>query len=125
LLKDDPKKQVYLENIIKKYGFFDNFDKITENYIFLNETPYPINDFGDGFKQFLRICLLSEDKEILLLDEPTSFMHPGYIYSFVDYIYNISKEKQIFITTHDIDLIEEILNLYRYRNFDDILLLEL
>ena len=123
ILKESPEKQIYLENIIRKYNFFENFDKITENYIFLGGNPHRIRSFGDGFKMFLKICLFSysHDKNILLLDEPTSFMHPGYVYPFVKYLQEISKEKQIFITTHDIDLIEELLNLYKYGNFDDIL----
>ena len=61
----------------------------------------------------------------MLLDEPTAFMHPGYIREFISFLidYSVKNNKQVFISTHDIDLIESVLIFENYK--DDIQFIQL
>lgn len=75
---------------------------------------YNILDYeGDGLKSFVTnfIGLNMNDKNILLLDEPESFLHPPLAKQLGEIIANSSTDnKQIFISTHSVDLLKGILN---------------
>ena len=115
-LKENPKLIDFLEEIVKEYGLIDDFEGITENYFKIKGNYYPFKSFGDGLKQFLTISILVKDLPIILLDEPTAFMHPGYTKEFISFLidYANKENKQVFISTHDIDLIESLLYFEKY-----------
>jgi AAA15 family ATPase/GTPase len=117
-LKNEPKLIDYIEEIIKKHNLIKNLKRITENYMVISKNYYPFDVFGDGLKQFLNICIRIKDLPVVLLDEPTAFMHPGYTREFVSFLinYSIKNNKQVFISTHDIDLIESILIFEDHKN---------
>ncbi len=48
------------------------------------------------------------DLELILFDEPTSGLDPYMTNEIKDIIKNLSQEKKIFISSHDMDLIYEI-----------------
>ena len=111
--KEDIEFLLKIEGFIKKYKLLDKFERFQNGFIVIKEGKViPAELFGDGFLQFLILLFyLEKSEKIALLDEPTAFMHPGYIENFVKYLVEISKAKkiQIFIATHDIDLIESFL----------------
>lgn len=85
----------------------DNNDKDRElfNYPLLDEE-------GDGLKNFVTtfLTLKSTDKNIILLDEPESFLHPPLARRLGETIAkSASDDKQIFIATHSEDIINGII----------------
>jgi len=74
---------------------------------------YPLLDEeGDGIKSFVATfaALHLEDKNILLLDEPETFLHPPLARKLGEIIgETASSEKQIFIATHSPEILKGIL----------------
>lgn len=74
------------------------------------EVPYSF--MGDGFQTIVGILweVLDESQrgDILLLEEPDIHMHPGYVENLLTQLATIVRENnlQLFITTHNLDLIE-------------------
>ncbi len=63
-----------------------------------------VNDQGDGIKAYLKIIftLFNPVKDIILIDEPESFLHPPQRRNLGSFIsQNVERGKQIFIATHD------------------------
>jgi ABC-type phosphate transport system ATPase subunit len=62
-----------------------------------------INEQGSGVRSL--ICLitdiLAQDKDIILIDEPELGLHPLAKQSFLKWLLELSKDKQIFVATHD------------------------
>ncbi len=75
---------------------------------------YNLLDYeGDGIKSFITnyLALHMDDKNILLLDEPESFLHPPLAKQLGEIIARSTNEnKQIFVSTHSVDLLKGILN---------------
>lgn len=75
--------------------------------------PVPYEFMGDGFKAMVGLLweLMDDDVEdqIILLEEPETHMHPGYIREVVYFLINLAREEdvQLFITTHDSDFIND------------------
>ena len=73
-----------------------------------------LDDEGDGIKSFVStfIALKSNDKNILLLDEPESFLHPPLAKQLGEIIArSASEDKQIFLSTHSVNLLKGILGI--------------
>lgn len=117
-------KDIYLdrfswgESILFRVG--DNFDFIRNASRNDSEVEIRLKDYnaldneGDGIKSFVTnyIALNMNDKNILLLDEPESFLHPPLAKQLGEIIAKSSNEnKQIFLTTHSADLLKGILNI--------------
>lgn len=117
------KKDLYLdrfswgESILFRVG--DDFDFIRKASRDNSEVEIKLKDYdtldleGDGIKNFVTnyIALNMNDKNILLLDEPESFLHPPLAKQLGEIIAKSSTEdKQIFISTHSVDLLKGILN---------------
>ena len=117
------KRDIYLdrfswgESILFRVG--DNFDFIRNasrdnSEVEIKLKDYSILDYeGDGIKSFITnyIALHMNDKNILLLDEPESFLHPPLAKQLGEIIAeSASENKQIFISTHSVDLLKGILN---------------
>lgn len=116
-------KDIYLdrfswgESILFRVG--DNFDFIRNARRNDSEVEIKLKDYnaldneGDGIKSFVTnyIALNMNDKNILLLDEPESFLHPPLAKQLGEIIAKSSSEnKQIFISTHSADLLKGILS---------------
>jgi len=70
-----------------------------------NQGHYDIGDRSSGFKQFLSLLLsLSANQilrnQIILLDEPDTFMHPGATRRMRDEILKIGKKNHVLVATH-------------------------
>ena len=112
----DVKLKLDIERIIKKYNI-ENIERFLDKFVVFKgrkmKNIIPLELLGDGFLQMIGVIYyLGKCKDIALLDEPTAFMHPGYIRKFVEYLINIVKDKnlQVFISTHNIDLLETFLD---------------
>jgi AAA15 family ATPase/GTPase len=112
-LEEDVKIKLDVERTIKKYEI-EKIERFQDQFfIFKDGSAVPLDILGDGFLQMIgAIYYLAKCKEIALLDEPTAFMHPGYIRKFVEYLIDVVKDKnlQVFISTHNIDLLETFLD---------------
>lgn len=75
-----------------------------------DEVPYAF--MGSGFKTIVGILweLFDQEKEgdVLLFEESDVHMHPGYVENLLRQLIEISRKKdlQLFITTHNVDMIE-------------------
>lgn len=73
----------------------------------------PYEFMGDGFKAIVGLLwtLLDSDSEhnIVLLEEPGSHMHPGYIRELVYFLVGLARTEdiQLFVTTHNNDFISD------------------
>ncbi len=106
-----------IEEKIRQYELLRNFDRLDNNYITYkgDPKPEPVEMVGDGFKTMYSILhkMAEADgkKFTLLLDEPGRHMHMGYIMQLRKSFIEMAKNKvQIFLTTHNRDLIEDILS---------------
>lgn len=122
-------KDIYLdrfswgESILFRVG--DNFDFIRNASRNDSKVEIKLKDYnaldneGDGIKSFVTnyIALNMNDKNILLLDEPESFLHPPLAKQLGEIIARSSSEnKQIFISTHSADLLKGILGVNKNVN---------
>ena len=96
----------------------ENFDFIRHSTREDNEVEYRLKDFkildneGDGVRNFVTsyLALNLNDKNIILLDEPESFLHPPLANQLGEIIGDsASEDKQIFISTHSVNLLKGIL----------------
>lgn len=71
-----------------------------------------LDDQGDGLKSYVStfLSLKSSDADILLLDEPEAFLHPPLARQLGELIgESESKDKQIFVATHSVEILKGIL----------------
>lgn len=117
-------KDVYLD----RYTFGDKIlFRVGDDFEFIRNSPRDdgsaeiklknynlLDDEGDGIKSFVStfIALKSNDKNILLLDEPESFLHPPLAKQLGEIIArSASEDKQIFLSTHSVNLLKGILGI--------------
>ena len=104
---------------IKKQKLIDNFEGFNFPFFvfsYENEGKYavPYSFMGDGLKALVGLLWylspeLGEHKhKIILLEEPETHMHPGYVRELTKLLVRLAKDLdlQFFITTHSIDFIE-------------------
>ena len=84
------------ENILKRWGMLDRRDTRARNL-----------SYGEQ-RQLEIILTLSQNRSILLLDEPTCGLSPEEARSFVSMIRNLPRTITILIIDHDIDVTFEI-----------------
>ncbi|TKX80697.1 ATP-binding protein [Halorubrum sp. SD626R] len=109
-----------IEDDLRDYNIIqDLYDFSLDNLVFETDTgryQLPYESMGDGFKAITGLLweleITDRENQILLLEEPENHMHPGYIQKLVEFIIKIAQEEdiQFFITTHNIDLIDEFLD---------------
>lgn len=117
------KKDIYLdryswgERILFRVG--ENFDFIRKATRDNSEVEYRLKNYkilddeGDGIRNFVTsyLSLNMNDKNILLLDEPESFLHPPLANQLGEIIGQAASDnKQIFISTHSVNLLKGIIN---------------
>lgn len=73
----------------------------------------PYEFMGDGFKAVVGVLweLLDDDLtgDVVLLEEPGTHMHPGYVRELVYFLVEIAREEdvQLFVTTHNNDFVSD------------------
>ncbi len=74
----------------------------------------PIEGQGDGIKAYIRLALslIQPSKHIIFIDEPETFLHPPQRRALGSLISELVKQgnKQVFISTHDPEILRGILN---------------
>jgi len=89
-----------------------NVNEINEKLIKKYEKMECLHEQGDGMCSFAGVLLylILKNYLILLIDEPESFLHPPQAYQMGEMIGELSKNKQVFISTHSIDVIKGLIN---------------
>lgn len=99
----------------EKISYFEEIrEKDDMLYVFLKDSdePLPLSFMGEGFKSLLKHSFMTAliKNGVIIFEEPEITMHPGYLGVFADEIVNNSKDYQIFISTHSLELLKYILN---------------
>lgn len=90
-------------------------------YVTIDDENIPIQALGDGTISLLRLVALHSliDKGVVIVEEPETSMHPGYIALYakilVDYVTQ-SRYRQVVLTTHSIELIDQVMEYLRRAN---------
>ncbi|WP_081655617.1 ATP-binding protein [Halopiger goleimassiliensis] len=105
-----------IEDYLVTHNILENLEDFSFDKLVFKEDDgkyeIPYSFMGDGFRTIVGILweVLSNNRRgnVLLLEEPDVHMHPGYIESLLTQLVKIVREKdlQIFITTHNSDMIE-------------------
>jgi len=92
----------YTEKIRDQYDYSSKrSNKPGYGGLFYGESLLPASELGSGYRSLLLICLKIEIGELILLDEPETFLHPELQLLLCDYIaHKIKKGKQFIISTH-------------------------
>ncbi|HOJ86542.1 MAG TPA: AAA family ATPase [Elusimicrobiales bacterium] len=118
LRENNTSKKVFvkIENFLRENNILDvkrfGFDSI----LYGNGIEVPFNVLGDGLKSFTKMLYIYFDdktkKNVILMDEPDSHMHPGYLKEFIKLIikWSMLERVQFFIATHSSDLIDLLLS---------------
>lgn len=110
--------EVYWQNSITKLYKFGTREEIYETINLDTRTARAklenlenLNEQGDGIRSAVAILasLIVNESSIYLIDEPETFLHPPQARIIGNNIVELSRNKQCFISTHDIDLIRGIL----------------
>lgn len=113
--KEDSVKLHDVDALIKKYHLVKGLEKFDFDFLLFKEGskvyPIPYTFMGDGFKAMVGLLwhFSSRDiqNKIVLIEEPETHMHPGYITELTRLLIKFSKEMdiQFFITSHSIDFV--------------------
>ncbi len=112
-INKNQKLALQLENIIKHDNIISNLKGFNFDSLVLDtedgDKEIPIESMGDGFKSLIYIFteLYENESNIILIEEPENYMHPGYIRELIHYIISIANnsEIQLFIITHSKDFL--------------------
>ena len=112
------KLALQVENIIKKDNIIPNLKRFDFYSIVLDteegDQEIPVESMGDGFKSLVHILIKLYDNEgdIIVIEEPENYMHPGYIRELIHYIISIANNShvQLFITTHSQDFLYTLIS---------------
>ena len=80
-----------------------NLDRATQR----GDLAYPLSDCGTGISQVLAILYVvisSQEPQIIIIDEPQSFLHPGAAKKLIE-IFKEFSQHQYFISTHSAEII--------------------
>jgi Predicted ATPase len=103
-----------LNTLKNRIPYFEDVRKTDRDLlVFLGnlDKPLPLSSMGDGFKTLLRLSFMVSlvKNGIVLLEEPESSMHPGYMDVLAGEIISNSEYTQIFMSTHSLELTEYLL----------------
>lgn len=117
----DPDKQLFYSNVyddiafsLRNLGYREGEIRERVDYTLKKVNAYDLKDkpthfLSYGQKKRIAIAgVLVMDLDLILFDEPTSGLDPHMTNEIKDIIKNLSKEKKILISSHDMDLIYEI-----------------
>lgn len=103
----------------KDFSYYNDSLRSNSEVIGKLEKENILDNEGDGIKSFVStyLSLKLDSKNIVLIDEPESFLHPPLARQLGEIIGNSATEdKQIFITTHSSEILKGILSTCRYVN---------
>lgn len=85
--------------------------------MFQNRKPLPLSFMGDGFIALVSMAFVSSlvDRGIVAIEEPETNMHPGYLSVVAEEILK-DRLNQFFISTHNIEFIEYLLEKEEFLN---------
>lgn len=126
-IKKDKVENTFLEEAIKKFkeisdtqihlDFIDNHRPFKAAYFVKvkdNNQQIPINNLGSGYEMIFALLYSyymakqSGKQLIVLIDEPELHLHPALQEKFVKFLLEISKDAQVFLTTHSPLLIKQL-----------------
>jgi len=119
-----------IEYLTERIEYFEDLRKTDDGMrIILKDikNPLPVSSMGQGLISLIRMILLNSlvSEGVILIEEPESALHPGYIEVFVEEIIGHSNN-QLFLTTHSLNLIESILEIGKAKEcLDDIQIIRL
>ncbi|PKP58664.1 MAG: hypothetical protein CVT89_02470 [Candidatus Altiarchaeales archaeon HGW-Altiarchaeales-2] len=110
-----------IESIIKEHNLIENLERLDFDYVTFKDKNeklsfVPFSFLGDGFKVMVgllwHISSPNMENKIVLLDEPETHMHPGYILELIKFLIKFSDKLNIrfFITTHSWDFLDLLLD---------------
>jgi predicted ATP-dependent endonuclease of OLD family len=110
-----------IQNLKDKIDYFQDIRKTDQGLqVFLKTQvkPLPISSMGDGFNALLKLTFMNDllEKGIIILEEPESSLHPGFLFILCEAILNNSKDSQFFISTHSVDFIQTLLKVADWTN---------
>ena len=119
--KDDEDSAIKIDDIedfLIEHEILENLRDFDLDYLVFEDEDgdkysVPYEFMGDGFQAIVGILweLLDDDLagNVVLLEEPGTHMHPGYVRELVYFLVDLAREEdvQLFITTHDNDFISD------------------
>lgn len=71
-----------------------------------------LDDQGDGLKSYVStfLSLKTKENDVLLIDEPEAFLHPPLARQLGELIGEFDEDKQIFVSTHSVEILKGILS---------------
>lgn len=114
----DPIRIDNIGDFIKEKGIVEDLKSFNFDYlVFEDEDGHkksiPFDFMGEGFKTIVGVLweLMGEDQswDVVLLEEPETHLHPGYVRELIYFLIQISREDdmQLFITTHNNDFLND------------------
>lgn len=97
----------------KDFSYYNNSLRSDSSVLGQLEKENILDNEGDGIKSFVStyLSLKLDSKNIILIDEPESFLHPPLARQLGEIIGNsATDDKQIFITTHSSEILKGILS---------------
>ena len=97
----------------KDFSYYNNSLRSDSSVLGQLEKENILDNEGDGIKSFVStyLSLKLDSKNIVLIDEPESFLHPPLARQLGEIIGNsATDDKQIFITTHSSEILKGILS---------------
>lgn len=126
ILEDDEKLQRFINILKDTLSYIDdvNINKFDKNLLLSVKevynlgTPMPSSLLSDGTISIVAmiIALFFENKPMAIFEEPEKGIHPALIGKLVNLFYDASRNKQIFITTHNPEIL-------KYTQLNDLLLI--
>lgn len=114
-------KKTQIRDYLREHGIINGLEDFDFDELVVEDEdgerhPLAYDFMGDGFKAIVgllwRLLDSGEEHSIVLLEEPENHMHPGYIGELIPFLIQVASEDdiQLFITTHNVDLIAEFLS---------------
>ena len=98
--------------IKEKINYIEDIRRTEEEiYVKVSGNYMPLSTMGDGFKELLRLSFILALAKggTVLLEEPETSLHPGFLDIIAETIVKSSEHTQIFLTTHNLELLYKIL----------------
>lgn len=114
----DPVKVDNIGDYLREHGILEDLKTFdVDHLVFESEDgekySVPFEFMGEGFKTIVGVLweLLGEehDWDLVLLEEPETHMHPGYVRELVYFLVQLAREEdvQLFVTTHNNDFLND------------------